>query len=123
MSVNVAAAVGRVLTVQAAVLLTVFGGFWILSGWPAARSAGLGGLVAFVPNAYLALRVSRSRGKTPRQIVYGFYAGEVVKLVLTAVLFFLVLQLQGLRFLPLFAGFTAVLGGFWFALLLDKGTK
>lgn len=123
MAINVAAAVGRVLTLQLAVASLVSLGIGLVWGWPAAKSSALGALIAFLPNAYFALRIARSRGQTPKQIVRGFYLGEVVKLVLTATLFFLVLRMPGLRFGPLFAGFAAVLGAFWLALLLDKKTK
>lgn len=107
---------------QAAVLLAVFFGGLAGFGWQAAKSAGLGGIIAFVPNAYLALKVSRSQRKTPQQILRGFYLGEVIKLALTAVLFFLVLRLPDIRFMSLLVGFVAVLSVFWFALLLNEQT-
>ncbi len=107
---------------QAAVLMAVCLGGLAGFGWQTAKSAGLGGIIAFIPNAYLALKMSRSEGKTPQQIVRGFYLGEVAKLALTAILFFLVLGLPGIRFMPLFVGFTAVLSVFWFALLLNEQT-
>ncbi len=119
MSINVAAAVGRVLAIQAAVLLVVFGGVALGFGWLAARSVLLGGLIAFVPNAYFALRICRSREETPRRFVRRFYVGEAVKLMLTAALFFLVLRLPDIQALPMFVGFIAVLGGFWIALLTE----
>ncbi len=122
MTMNVAAAVGRILYVQATVLVVIFIGAWFLFGWQVARSAGFGGLIALIPNAYFALKISRDRSKDPRGIMRGFYVGEVVKLVLTAVLFVLVFRLPDIRFVPLFASFMAVLGVFWFALLLDKNT-
>ncbi|GAB4357327.1 MAG: ATP synthase subunit I [Methylohalobius sp. ZOD2] len=123
MGVNVAAEIGRILYMQAAVLAVVFLGVLAGFGWQAAKSAALGGMIALIPNAYFALRISRSEGKSPRQVVRGFYLGEIVKLALTAALFFLVLRLPGIVFLPLFAGFSAVLGVFWFALLLNKKPK
>ncbi|WP_022950172.1 ATP synthase subunit I [Methylohalobius crimeensis] len=123
MGVNVAAEIGRILYMQAAVLAVVFLGVLAGFGWQAAKSAALGGMIALIPNAYFALRISRSEGKSPRQVVRGFYLGEIVKLALTAALFFLVLRLPGIVFLPLFAGFVAVLGVFWFALLLNKKPK
>lgn len=122
MGVNVTAEVGKVLCMQATVLMAVFLGGLAGFGWQAAKSVGLGGVIALIPNAYLALKISRSQGKTPQQIVRGFYLGEVAKLALTAILFFMVLCLPGIRFLPLFVGFTAVLSVFWFALLLNEQT-
>lgn len=122
MGVNVTAELGRILCMQAAVLLAVFLGGLAGFGWQAAKSAGLGGIIAFIPNAYLALKISRSRRKTPQQILHGFYLGEIVKLVLTAVLFFLVLRLPDIKFISLLVGFVAVLSVFWFALLLNEQT-
>jgi len=107
---------------QMAVLSTIFVGGLALFGWQVARSAGMGGLIALIPNVYFALKISRDRSKGPHEIVRGFYVGEVVKLILTAVLFMLVLRLPEIRFLPLFTGFMAVLGVFWFSLLLDKNS-
>lgn len=51
-------------------------------------SAGLGGLVCLIPNAYFAIRVFQHRGaRSAQKIVRSFYAGEAGKLALTAVLF------------------------------------
>lgn len=116
---NVAAEAVRILCMQAAMLIAVFLGGLAGFGWQAAKSAGLGGMIAFIPNAYLALKISRSQGRTPQQIVRGLYLGEVVKFALTAILFLIVLGMPGTRFVPLFLGFTAVLSVFWFALLLQ----
>ncbi|MBM4202181.1 MAG: F0F1 ATP synthase assembly protein I [Gammaproteobacteria bacterium] len=89
-----------------------------LAGWPAGRSALIGGLIGFVPNAVFALRFGKSAGgRSAQEIVRAFYAGEASKLVMTAVLFFLVFQLPELRYAPLFAAFIAVMGAFWAALL------
>jgi ATP synthase protein I len=89
-----------------------------LAGWPAGRSALLGGLIGLVPNAVFALRFGKSAGgRSAQEIVRAFYAGEASKLVMTAVLFFLVFQLPNLRYAPLFAAFIAVMGAFWAALL------
>lgn len=111
---------GRILRMQAAVLLAVFIGGLVGFGWQVAKSAGLGGVIAFLPSAYFALKVCRSQGKTPQQIVRGFYLGEAVKLALTAAFFFLALHMPGVRFVPLMLGFIAVLSVFWFALLLPE---
>ncbi|GAB6068625.1 hypothetical protein JCM13664_19450 [Methylothermus subterraneus] len=122
MSVNVAAELGKILYMQAAALIVVCLGGLAGFGWQVAKSAGLGGLIAFLPNAYFALKVSQSQGKTPQQIVRGFYLGEAVKLGLVGVLFFLALRTPGVRFVALLIGFIAVLSVFWVALLLSEQT-
>lgn len=88
-------------------------------GWVCARSVFLGGVIAWIPNAYLAIKISRSAGKRPEQIVRGFYTGEAIKLVLTAVLFILVFRMPDILIAPLMVGFVAAMSVQWFALLLD----
>ncbi|MGI9211626.1 MAG: ATP synthase subunit I [Methylococcaceae bacterium] len=91
---------------------------WLLVGSSEGISILAGGLVAFIPNAYLAIRMVRPRSdKTPKQILNRFYAGEAIKLALTAVLFFCALQIPDVKPLPLMAGFISALSVFWFALL------
>ncbi|MBS1211483.1 MAG: putative synthase protein, partial [Proteobacteria bacterium] len=84
-----------------------------------AKSALLGGLVGFLPNAYFAVRFGRrDPTKTAKDVVRSFYLGESVKLLFTALLFVLVFQLPGILFMPLIIGFVSVIMVFWFALLL-----
>jgi ATP synthase protein I len=90
----------------------------VLWGWLGAKSAFMGGLIAFLPNVYFASRFGFSdKTKTTKQIVRSFYIGETIKLILTAALFFLVFHLPNIMYLPLFIGFGSVLMVFWFALL------
>lgn len=112
-------AVKRLLHAQALVVAASVGIAYAVGGEQAARSSLLGGLAAFLPNAYFAMRVGASQNKTAREIVRSFYVGETVKLVGTALLFGLVLQLPNVVFAPLIATFVAVLTVFWFALLLN----
>lgn len=112
------AVVRWVLLVQAGTIVTVAAGTWLLSGWPDARSALLGGLTAFLPNLYFASRFGvTDHRRTTKDVLRIFYLGETVKLLLTAALFFILFQFPDIRFIPLFIGFTAVLAVFWFALL------
>ncbi|XKE45529.1 F0F1 ATP synthase subunit I [Halomonas organivorans] len=83
--------VRRLLLVQSAAvcLVTAFGAW--SGGYPDALSALLGGLVAFLPNAYFAWRVFRYQGaRYSRKIVNSFYRAEAGKFGLTAALFTLV---------------------------------
>lgn len=91
---------------------------WALWGWIPARSAFLGGMTAFLPNAYFAVKFgSPDSTRTAKDIVKRFYYGETIKLITTAVLFIFIFQLPDIMFAPLFTGFGAVLAVFWFALL------
>lgn len=92
-----------------------------LRGWPEAKSAMLGGSIAFLPNAYFAVQFGHfDNTRTANQIVRSFYLGETIKLILTAILFLFAFQLPGILFMPLFVGFASVLVVFWFALLVRK---
>jgi ATP synthase protein I len=91
---------------------------YLAGGWKTALSASAGGLIAFLPNAFFALRFGFfDPARSARDIVRAFYVGESLKLVLTGTLFFLAFRFRELEFLPFFAGFTVALGVYWIALL------
>lgn len=113
-------AVGKVLLIQAGMLMVVPAIMLVFFGLLEARSALLGGLIGFVPNLYFAYRISAARGKSAKQIVRSLYAGESVKIMITAGLFVIVFQIPNILFLPLFLGFLSVLLVFWFALLFSE---
>lgn len=108
----------KILSYQVLIILIVTAGFAVISGWQQALSAALGGIAAFVPNLYFALRIRRSAGQEARKIVNSFYAGESGKLLLTAALFMMIFQVSNIQILPLLAGYIAALSIFWFALLM-----
>jgi ATP synthase protein I len=108
----------RILVLQILIITTVTAGFALLSGLSEALWPLLGGFAAFIPNLYFALRIYSSKGKSARKIVNSFYAGESGKLVLTAILFFLIFQIPHVKILPLLSGYIAALSVFWFALIM-----
>jgi ATP synthase protein I len=110
--------VSKILSLQILVIIVISTGFFIAGGWSKALSPLLGGFAAFVPNVYLAIRMTASLGQPAQKIVRSFYAGETGKLVLTGLLFFLIFQIPGIKLLPLLAGYAATLSVFWFALLM-----
>ncbi|MGQ7246222.1 ATP synthase subunit I [Halomonas sp. V046] len=80
--------VQRLLLAQLGVvaLMSVIGA--LFSGAAGASSAALGGLVAFLPNAFFAWRVFRFQGaRYSKAIVNSFYRAEAGKFGLTAALF------------------------------------
>lgn len=109
--------VGRVLYAQVLVATLVASVFLWMGGWEFALSPVLGAVVAIVPNLYFAYKVYLARHREAQGIVNAFYTGETVKLLLTAALFALALQIQSVNFLTLLIGYIAVLSVFWFALL------
>lgn len=110
--------VSKILSYQILVIMIMATGFAVAGEGQKAFSSILGGITAFIPNLYLALRLYKSTGLDARKIVNAFYAGEAGKLLLTAALFVIVFQLPNLQILPLLAGYIAVLSVFWFALLM-----
>ncbi|HUS23330.1 MAG TPA: ATP synthase subunit I [Candidatus Binatia bacterium] len=77
-------------------------------GPPAAAAAVFGGIAAAVPMAWMARKALNARVEaTPQEVVGGFYRGEVGKLGLTAVLFFIGVMLFAKQFLALLLTFMA----------------
>ncbi|WP_411725551.1 ATP synthase subunit I [Methyloglobulus sp.] len=109
--------VAKILGYQVLIIMVVSFGF-VVGGWQKALSSTLGGLAAFIPNLYFALRVSGSAEQEARKILRSFYVGESVKLLLTVALFILIFQIPSIEILPLLAGYIAALSVFWFALLI-----
>jgi ATP synthase protein I len=110
--------VSKILSLQILVILFVSAGFYLIGGWSKALSPMLGGVAAFIPNLYLALRIARVTGQPAQKIVRSFYAGESGKLLLTAMLFYMIFQIPSIELLPLLAGYAGALSIFWFALLI-----
>ena len=110
--------VSKIISYQILVIIIMTAGFALAGARPYALSAALGGVAAFIPNLYFALRVRKSAGQEARKIVRSFYAGESGKLLLTAALFFMIFQLPNIEILPLLAVYMAALSVFWFALLM-----
>lgn len=110
-------AVKRLLLWQASIVAVAVVIAYLVGGMSTARSALLGGLIAFLPNVYLARRVGVAQNKTAQEIVRSFYIGETVKIIVTALLFGLALHVPGVVFAPLIAAFIAALMVFWLGLL------
>ncbi|MDD5228949.1 MAG: ATP synthase subunit I [Methylococcales bacterium] len=86
----------------------------LISGW----FAFLGGLIAFLPNAYLGFRIHQATKLEAKKFINSFYASESIKLVLTALFFLLVFRIPNVKLLPLLACYIGTLSVFWFALLM-----
>ncbi len=110
--------VSKILALQILVTLMISAGFALIQGKESTLSPLLGGLAAFLPNLYFAFRIARAKGLPAQKIVRSFYAGESGKLILTAMLFYVIFQIPSIKLLPLLAGYVAALSVFWFALLM-----
>lgn len=94
---------------------------WGWSGGIAAASIVMGGLVAVIPNAFLAARVLKPRADTSAAaMMRAAWLGEIGKLFLTALLFWAIFALvRPISALAVFGGFIAAQLVILGALLLD----
>lgn len=112
----------RVIVFQAVVTGLIGLLFLLTQGWVAAYSAFLGGLTALLPNVYFTYKAFQYFGaRSIAVIIQSFWAGQMGKLVLTAVLFaVLFLGVKPLNVLALFVGYILVQMTSATSLLLTK---
>lgn len=111
-----------VLLTQLVVLLLAAVVLWQWRSTVAGYSGLCGGLIAWLPNVYFARKAFRFSGARAAQaIVRSFYAGEMGKLILTAVLFALTFAgVKPLDALAVFGVFLLTQSVSWFAPLLMR---
>ena len=110
----------RIVLAQLAVTLAAGLLFLLLAGPEAGLSAAVGGLIS-VAGSYYQVRIAfapRAQADAARA-ARALYLGEVVKIVVIAVLFALALNWMALQFLPTILTFIATLGVYFAALLWD----
>ncbi|RIZ68835.1 MAG: F0F1 ATP synthase assembly protein I [Methylococcales bacterium] len=110
--------VSKILSYQLLIILIITAGLAVYGGMHYAMSSALGGVAAFVPNLYFALRIHKAAGLPARKVMNSFYAGESGKLILTAALFVIIFKVPNITILPLLIGYITALSVFWFALLM-----
>lgn len=87
---------------------------WIGSGPNAAMAAMFGGATIIVPTLYFAVKVHlRTGAVTAAEVLGVFYRAEVVKLILSALLFWIGALLYGRYFAPLMLTAIACLAMNW----------
>lgn len=107
------------LVVQGVGLLFVAPFAWFLKDKFAAGSLLFGGSACLIPNIYLYHRVFRHFGaQNAHKMVKALYFGEVVKLILTGVIFGLSLTIAWIKPLFLFMGYLFAQVIFWVAPLM-----
>jgi len=112
-------AIVSIIAMQVAVAFGVAALFALFGNWVSAKSALIGGAIAFIPGAFYALRVIRSRHSAPDSLLRAHYAGEFGKLILTVLLFGATFAwVKEISVLPLFAAYVATLLVYWAALLM-----
>jgi ATP synthase protein I len=121
--IDVTRVVPLTLLAQACVSAAVAAGLWIGFGKVAAVSALLGGATVVIPNGFLAARLLQpSRDQSARAMMRSAWAGEIGKLLLTALLFGVIFGfVRPLSPPAVFAGFIAAQLVIFGALLLGGG--
>jgi ATP synthase protein I len=96
--------------------------FGLAQGWIAALSAAAGAGIAMFANYRFAKKMCAHRhGRDAKQIAQGMYAGEAVKLIVTAALFGVLFKLHSEQKILLdaqavFVGYITTLLAYWYAL-------
>jgi ATP synthase protein I len=104
--------------IQASIVLCISGVLFFLGKCNLSFSFLWGGFTCVLPNAYFAYKLFRRTGaKTSRQIVTSFYLGEVVKFILTVILFTIAFKFFNVNKLALFIGYIVAQIAFWFTAL------
>ena len=89
---------------------------WSLHSAQAITSSLLGGIVSIAPNAYFAYRFFASgRRGDPQKIVRAFYAGELLKLIITVVLTVAIFVFTTVLIFPFLTGLVVATLGLWSA--------
>lgn len=86
-----------------------------LAGLHSGLSVLLGGLCYCIPNLLFVWRVFRYAGaQQMNQFVAAFFAGEMIKLFLSAILFIIVVKTLAVSLLSVLVGFIGAIVAFWF---------
>lgn len=89
---------------------------WLLRGTQESFSILLGGLAYGLPTLAFVWRVfSRANIRAVKQFLALFFAGEIAKLIISAVLFILIVKYLPVTVLPVLIGFIGAIVAFWVA--------
>ncbi len=110
-----------VLWLQVMIMLLAAGGAAVLAGPKAGWSALVGAGIGTVVTLYFASKVFAARpGASADKVARAFFVGEVVKWVLTVVLFAVAIVALDAAFLPMIIAYMASLAAYWLALPLTQ---
>ncbi len=109
----------RFILFQVGIVLLFSGLFWLVWGFSAGFSTFAGGLTCALPNLYFARQFFSSTGAlAAKQILRGMYRAEMIKLLLTALLFMVVFTYLPVEAGFLFIGFVLAQLTVWFSPLI-----
>jgi ATP synthase protein I len=107
----------RIVAGQLTVTVLIALGWLAFAGAGAAWAALVGGLIAAAGSLIFARWLVRAAGRTPGEFAQAFYIGEGLKIVVTAVLFWVAIALLNVAPAPLFITYAVTLIVNWLALL------
>ena len=88
-----------------------------LGSQAAAVSVATGGFIGLVAGLYQALRLLQvDAGQSPAAFMQGLWVSEAVKIVVTAALFLIAIQLLAVQMVPTIVGYAATYIVYWVAL-------
>lgn len=85
-----------------------------------ALSVWLGGFIWFLPNGYFAFKCFHTIETNAKRFIVVFYRTELLKLILVAVLFIIVVKLLSVSLAGLIAGYLCAQMIFWIAMAWTK---
>lgn len=107
----------KIVAVQLVITLLAVAACFALANVNAAYSAAVGGGISVIVTASFAIQVFAGLANaSAAKIAQRFYVGEAIKIVLTAVLFFIAITGLQVSFLPLFLTYAATLLAYWLVL-------
>lgn len=115
----------RLIAIQASLIL-ILSLLFLLASIKAAYSVFLGGACCVLPSIYFAFKLFKYIGaRMAKKAIAAFYLGEVVKLIMVAVLSVLVFKFVAILPLYFFIGFIVAQFVFWIApnILLQQQMK
>jgi len=97
---------------------------FLLQGTKSGFSALTGGLAYWLPTLLFVWRVfQRTTARAAKAFLFAFIAGEGIKLVLSAMLFVLIINLLPVNVLSVLLGFVGAVVSFWIASVLFLGRQ
>jgi len=111
----------RILLIQLTVILILAVLLLLIVNIKASYSALLGGLTWLIPSLYFTIKLfANNKVKSPQQMIKTFYANELIKLLLSAILFVLAIKLLPVNIPSFLGGYVAAILAFWLALPIGK---
>ncbi len=104
----------RVVRTQALIAIAASGVAELGGGWPAARSALIGGGVAAAATLFFVFALFRHPDGTPAaRVAWGFFLGQGLKVALTVGLLIVAFRSPGVAPIALLGGYVATYAAYW----------